>query len=201
MAARYTKKQKNEALKRLKAGESVSLVAREMEIPRTTLIGWKAGEATSAQARKKNAGARSVSDSSTGKTKQPDKPKEEPPKDAIAIISKQAKHKENFSNASWANIDKAQKLLARRLNRAIDYEAAIDELVDIVLEAKDEDLDYKQKMTLINKLKAIRITDIRDIVVMIGTLYDKQALANDEANEKVALEQAKPFEVIVTVKT
>ena len=201
MAARYTKKQKNEALKRLKAGESVSLVAREMKIPRTTLIGWKAGEATSAQARKKNAGARSVSDSSTGKAKQPDKPKEDPTKDAIALISKQAKHKEKFSNASWANIDKAQKLLARRLNRAIDYEAAIDEIVDIVLEAKDEELDYKQKMTLINKLKAIRITDIRDIVVMIGTLYDKQALANDEANEKVALEQTKPFEIIVKVKS
>ena len=73
--------------------------------------------------------------------------------------------------------------------------------MDIVLEAKDEELDYKQKMTLINKLKAIRITDIRDIVVMIGTLYDKQALANDEANEKVAFDQTKPFEIIVKVKS
>ena len=199
MAARYTKKQKNEALKRLKAGESVSLVAREMEIPRTTLIGWKAGETTSARARKKNAGARSEADSPTGEPKKKDKTQKRVHKTEVSL-SQQVKNKKNFSEASWNNIDKAQTLLGRRLSRAIDYENEIDAIVDIILEANEEDLDYKQKMTLINKLKAIKIQDIRDIVVMIGTLYDKQALANDEASEKLALEQSKPFEIIVKVK-
>lgn len=196
MAKSYTKKEKSNALKRLKAGESVSLVAREMNIPRTTLIGWKAGETTGARARKKNACARKTSDSSTG-TKT-DATEEKPLIEDNKTT--QAENKQNFSKTSWENIDKAQELLKRRLSRAIDYEKEIDEIVDIILEMKDEELDYKQKMTLINKLKAIRLTDIRDIVVMIGTLYDKQALANDEANEKVALEQAKPFEIVVKVK-
>lgn len=199
MAKRYTKKEKAQALKRLKAGESASLVAREMNIPRSTLIGWKEGEATSARARKKNAGARTESDTPTGKPWEKDKPKEKPSKN-VASMSEQAENKQNFSKASWSNIDKAQTLLSRRLSRAIDYEKEIDEIVNIILEANEEELDYKQKMTLINKLKAIRITDIRDIVVMIGTLYDKQALANDEANEKLALEQSKPFEIVVKVK-
>lgn len=197
MAKRYTKKEKAQALKRLKAGESASLVAREMKIPRSTLIGWKDGEAMSARARKKNAGARNVSDSSTGREKEKPIP---PTPTASAGNSEQVQHKQNFSKVSWGNIDKAQQLLARRLSRAIDYEKEIDEIVDIILEANDEELDYKQKMTLINKLKAIKITDIRDIVVMIGTLYDKQALANDEANAKLSLEQAKPFEITVKVK-
>ena len=192
MAAQYTKKEKKEALKRLKTGESASYVARELNIPRSTLIGWKAAEATGAQARKKNAGARNSPDSSTDKAK--------PKIKRVNAQSTQEKNKKNFSKDSWKNIDKAQELLGRRLSRAIDYEKEIDEIVDIILEAKDEELDYKQKMTLLNKLKAIRVTDIRDIVVMIGTLYDKQALANDEANEKVALEQSKPFEIVVTVK-
>lgn len=175
--AQYTKKQKAEALKRLNAGESPSAISREMKIPRSTLLGWKDVESTGARTRKKNAGARRVSDSSTGK--ETNKP------NVQQTDNEQMQNKQNFSKASWGNIDKAQELLGRRLSRAIDYEKEIDEIVDIILKARDEELDYKQKMTLINKLKAIKITDIRDIVVMIGTLYDKQALANKEATEIV----------------
>lgn len=193
---RYTKKEKTVALKRLKAGESASVISRDLKIPRTTLLGWKNDEATGARPRKKTAHVREDK-SDTLKTENEivnvDKPQEEE-------APTQENRKQAFSKYSWENIEKAQRLIDRRLSRALDYEKELDEIVNIVLEATDEEVDYKQKMVLINKLKQIRVTDLRDIVVLIGTLYDKQALANNEANEKLSLAQDKPFEIVVTVK-
>lgn len=194
-AKKYTNKEKAEVLKRLQAGESASAVSREMKIPRTTLLAWlksveKSVEPTGAGARKKNTRAcEKNSTNSTGGEKSGKKivkSKEE------AAAEKEKKRKETlvankkkFSNDSWDNIKKAQEVINRRLDRALKQEAAIDELVDIVLNANDEELSEEQKKSLLHKLRKIRVDDVRDVVVVIGTLYDKQALANDEATNIV----------------
>ena len=170
----------------MKAGESASAISREMNIPRTTLLSWQKNDvATSAGARKKIRVREKNATVSTGGKKSV-KSEEE------AAAEKEKKRKETlvankkkFSNDSWDNISKAQKIINRRLDRALKQEGAIDEIVDIVLNAKDEELSEEQKKSLLHKLRKIRVDDVRDVVVVIGTLYDKQALANDEATNIV----------------
>ena len=182
---RYTKKEKAAALKRIKAGESVSAVSRDLKIPRSTLIGWKKDEATGARARKKTTQAREKkSDTPTGDNVSHKE-------DSQNVYVEKKKH---FSDDSWGNIDKAQQLLNRRLTRALECEDALDEMVNIVLETSEEDLDYKQKMTLINKLRTVKVEDIKSLVVSIGTLYDKQALANGDKTGNVSGEIVLKFE-------
>lgn len=203
----YTKKEKTAALKRLKAGESASAISREMNIPRTTLLSWQKNDvATGAGARKKTTRAREkASTSSTGgqderngKEKSADskrKSKEEPydsenntqtkcndgEGEQAAELKELNEKKKNFSKDSWGNIEKAQEIINRRLTRALDQEAVLDEIVNIILSARDEDLTYEQKQSLLNKMRKIRIDDVRELAVVIGTLYDKQALANKDA--------------------
>lgn len=197
-AKRYTEKEKQHALKRLKSGESASVVSRELNIPRTTLLAWlksveKSVEPTGAGARKKNTRAcEKNSTSSTGGKDSEDLKERDSPDDRNDKSGKEAEkeqkrkaelleNKKKFSKDSWDNISKAQKIINRRLNRALKQEGAIDEIVDIVLSADGEELSEEQKKSILQKLRKIRLDDVRDIAVVIGTLYDKQALANDEA--------------------
>lgn len=201
MTKKYTNKEKAEALKRLQAGESASAVSREMKIPRSTLLGWLKGaekgvEPTGAGARKKttrarektSAGSTGGKNSEKGIVKSEKVTGEEKKSDAEKAEEKEQKRKsalieskKKFSTDSWDNIKKAQKIINRRLDRALRQEDVMDEIVNIVLEADGEDLSEDQKKALLQKLRKIRVDDVRDVVVVIGTLYDKQALANDEA--------------------
>ena len=198
VAKKYTKKEKTAALKRLKAGESVSVVSRDMNIPRSTLIGWrKSGEVTGACARKKTTQAReenstpsTVMDSITTQNESEDTsstasgpPSPQGEGNNLEEAKERVENKRNFSKQSWTNIEKAQKIIERRLNRALDYEDALDALVDAVLAAKDEDLSYQEKQALLNKLRKIKVEDLRELTTVIGTLFDKQRLANDEATD------------------
>lgn len=177
---RYTKKQKAEALKRIKGGESVRALSRELEIPRTTLLGWKKAaekkdETTPARARKKTAQAREEKLDSPTIASVQDETEEQTQNEA----------KKNFSKKSWDNIDKAQRIIDRRLSRALDYEAEIDKIVETLADMGEDDLSYNEKQALLAKLRKIKVSDLRDVVVLIGTLYDKQALANKESTMNV----------------
>lgn len=195
---KYTKKEKTAALKRLKAGESASAISREMNIPRTTLLSWQKNDvATGAGARKKTTRAREkASTSSTGgkdsedlkERDSPDEPNDKSGEEAEKEKKRKSElieNKKKFSKDSWKNIEKAQEIINRRLDRALKQEAVLDEIVDIVLGADSEDLSEEQKKSILHKLRKIRLDDVRDIAVVIGTLYDKQALANDEATNIV----------------
>ena len=94
-----------------------------------------------------------------------------------------AKKKEEFVNNAWGLISKAQVLLEKRLNRAIESETEVDKMIDVVL--SDDELSDKTKQALISKLKTIKVDDMREIVTVLGTIYDKQALANKEATSIV----------------
>ena len=109
-------------------------------------------------------------------------------------MKERIERKKKFSDSSWGNIDKAQQLLEKRLKRALDNEEALDKIVDIIQDTPDDDLDYKQKMTLINKIRAVKVEDVKAIAVIIGTLYDKQALANDEKTGNIGGEILLKFE-------
>jgi hypothetical protein len=95
------------------------------------------------------------------------------------IVELRAKNKEKFVNKSWEIINKAQKLIDKRMNRAIEFENEIDALIDRI--AIDDSLTDAEIKSIITKIKKLKLESATELSTVIGTLYDKQALANKEA--------------------
>lgn len=91
------------------------------------------------------------------------------------------KQKEMFIAEAWAIIGNTQAIIRRRIERALISEDDIDRLVDEVESMSDEELSRDAKKALIKKLKAISCEDISKVAVVMGTMYDKAALASKEA--------------------
>jgi transposase len=91
------------------------------------------------------------------------------------------KKKEEFIEDSWKIINLANTLLERRLARAITSEDDLDELVAEITELDYKKLTDSQRKGLYAKVAAIKVEDVGKIATVLGTLYDKQALANNEA--------------------
>lgn len=90
------------------------------------------------------------------------------------------KQKEKFIAEAWQIIADAQTVIGRRLLRAIDSEDAIDRLIGEVEATPDEELSRDARASLIRKLQAIRLDDLSKVAVVMGTMYDKAALASRE---------------------
>ena len=99
------------------------------------------------------------------------------------FINLRKKKKAEFVQEAWKTIEAAQTLLARRIGRALNNEDAIDELVEEIL--RQDDLSQEERKAIYRKYSAIKVEDISKLTTVIGTLYDKQALANDEPTGRV----------------
>ena len=127
-------------------------MARELGLPRSTVKSWK--EAF-------------------------DKEAEESGEDNIAKLRQ--KKKEDFINDAWKLIDLSKGVLEKRLTRAMDNEEALDELVEEISKLDYKTLTSQQRQALYMKLAKIKVDDVKSLATVLGTLYDKQALANKEA--------------------
>ena len=89
------------------------------------------------------------------------------------------KKKEEFVEKSWSIIEKANRLIEKKLDRALSAEEDIE---NIVKKAKNsENLDKDDIVALIKNIHKLGIENIGQVSTVIGTLYDKQALINKEA--------------------
>lgn len=149
---KYNDDIKEKAIALLTVNNSVSYVARELGLPRSTVKSWK--EAF-------------------------DKEAEEGGEDTIAKLRQ--KKKEDFINDAWKLIDLSKGVLEKRLTRARDNEEALDELVDEICKLDYKTLTSQQRQALYMKLAKIKVEDVKSLATVLGTLYDKQALANKEA--------------------
>lgn len=95
------------------------------------------------------------------------------------------KKKTEFVNKSWEVIEKALLLGKKRVERALNHEEELDNLIDEI--SADSEIHPLTKQALVSKIKTLQIQTVRDISTFIGTLYDKQALASGEANNKTEL--------------
>ena len=103
----------------------------------------------------------------------------QPSNDTPNLEKLRNENKEKFVNKSWEIIGKAQKLIDKRMNRAIEFEDEIDELIDRI--AIDDSLTDAEIKSIITKIKKLKLESATELSTVIGTLYDKQALANKEA--------------------
>ncbi len=90
-----------------------------------------------------------------------------------------------FAQKTTEIIEKGLLLLNKRLNRAIEHEEDLDELIDEIWDIDDDEMSYKEKDKLVNKVKTLQLQNIKDITTAIGTLYDKRALSRGEMTQNL----------------
>ena len=90
-----------------------------------------------------------------------------------------------FAQKTTEIIEKGLIILNKRLNRAIEHEEDLDELIDEIWDIDDDEMPYKEKDKLVNKVKTLQLQNIKDITTAIGTLYDKRALSRGEMTQNV----------------
>lgn len=90
--------------------------------------------------------------------------------------------KEKFIDKAWEIIEQAQDLLERRIARALASEEQLDEMLAELL--RTEGLTNEDRKALCKKMFAIKVEDISKLTTALGTLYDKQAVANGDCTSK-----------------
>lgn len=161
---KYNNDVKEKAFALLATNNNPQAVADELNIPYTTIKTWEKKWLKEAENKPQN-------EDSDGNTKNNEQ----------NLIELRNKKKEEFVENAWSLIDKVRTLLERRLDRAITSEDKIDELVEEITQLDHKDLTDNQRKALYTRIAAIKLDNVKELSVVLGTLYDKQALANKEA--------------------
>ena len=106
-------------------------------------------------------------------------------KNADAFAELRTQTEKAFAQKTTEIIEKGLLLLNKRLNRAIEHEEDLDELIDEIWDMDEDEMSYKDKDKLVNKIKTLQLQNIKDITTAIGTLYDKRALSRGESTQNV----------------
>lgn len=149
---KYNDDLKEKAFALLAVNNSVSLVAKELGLPRSTVKSWKEDYDKKAE----------ISGEPT-------------------IANLRQENKKRFVEDAWRLIDKTKTLLERRLDRAIESEDELDKIVEEICRLDNKDLTNEQRKALYSRIKSLKLEQAKELAVVLGTLYDKQALANKEA--------------------
>ncbi len=97
--------------------------------------------------------------------------------------------KRAFVASAWELIEKTEAILARRVERAANSEAVLDEIVSEIVE--EGELTPDKKKAILTKLSLVRLENVKELAVLLGTLYDKQALACKESTQIFGGEERK----------
>lgn len=89
--------------------------------------------------------------------------------------------KRQFIEEAWEVVGKALRLTNKRFTKALEDESALERIVDII--NSDGDLKGTEKQALYRRLKDLQMSNIKDIAITLGTIYDKQALASGEPTQ------------------
>lgn len=170
---KYNDDIKEKAFALLAVNNNVQSVANELGLKYSTVKTWE--KQFLAKSKESKTGG-NVSENEKDKITNLDEPD---------LVKLRNENKERFVNEAWNIISKAKSLLERRLDRALKNEDELDQIVSEIADADREELSDKQKQVLFAKLRKIQLDDIREIATVLGTLYDKQALANKEATSIV----------------
>lgn len=136
---------------------SMRFVSRELNVPIGTLAGWK---------------------------KEKDEKAIEQGTDTIE--QKRTKRKEMFVDKAWDIIDDALDVAHSRLVRAKNVERSVDIVADALIKNAKEiqeqtGVGWFELLNIVNELKTLKNFKMSEISTLVGTIYDKQALASKEA--------------------
>ena len=90
-----------------------------------------------------------------------------------------------FAQKTTEIIEKGLLLLNKRFSRAIEHEEDLDEFIDEIWDIDEDEMSFKEKDKLVNKIKMLQLQNIKDITTAIGTVYDKRALSRGESTQNM----------------
>lgn len=176
---KYSDELKEKAIALL-ACNNASFVAEKLGLPYSTVKTWEMKAIK--QAEQDRVGADKDTNPEKKFTKQ-------------NLVELRQKKKEEFVESAWKLIELSQGILEKRLKRAKENEEVIDTLLDEICELDNKTLTNRQRQALYVKISKIKVEDVKSLATVLGTLYDKQALANKEATAIVEGElSVKKFE-------
>ena len=100
------------------------------------------------------------------------------------------KNKQNFVNNAWNLINESMEVAHKRVTRSNKLEENID-LVAKAMKANANRIQEETGITwfalldIIKELQSMKAVKVGELSTLIGTMYDKQALANGEATQNV----------------
>lgn len=163
---KYNDDIKERAFALLASNNNAQYVAKTLGIPYTTVKTWEKKWLEQTKAPKGEEGTTNA--------------------DEDSLVELRKKKKEEFVEKAWKLIDDSIAVAQKRIKRELDFE----DNVDIVAEALKKNAKEIEKTTgvgwfellnLIDKLKTLKNFKLSELSTLIGTIYDKQALANKEA--------------------
>ena len=101
-------------------------------------------------------------------------------------------NRRSFAEKAQDVIDKSMKLMEMRLDRAINREEELDTLIDVIFASDKSEISKDDKLNLVRKIRQLQIHDIKSLTTAVGTLFDKKALIDGDATEKVIVEVKYP---------
>ena len=164
----------------LAAGTSLAETARKMGLPKSTVATWKkrfegekpaiADDLDLERPRpQKGAGARALGESQgSGQT----------------FEELRTMNTEQFIRDAGEIVGMSQQLVKHDLAYAIEHRAKIDKAIDVLC-ALGEQISPQQLKICVKVLTELKLPDIGKLSSVMGTMYDKRALAKGEPTENI----------------
>ena len=149
---------------------NASYVAKELGLPYTTVKTWE--NKFIKEGKKKVEGKEETSSD-----------------DEDNLVNLRNKKREQFINDAWKLIEDSLAVAQKRMNKARNLEDKIDNLCEYIKKnankiGEETGSSWFDLLNVINELKSFKSPKLSEISTLIGTIYDKQALANGEATSR-----------------
>lgn len=99
---------------------------------------------------------------------------------------------QDISVMAKRTLHKTMRLLERKIERALCKEEELDTLIEEILATDKSELSDLEKKALIKKLRSMQLQDVKAISSAFGTIYDRVALEEGGATERVIVEVKMP---------
>ena len=106
-------------------------------------------------------------------------------KDKDEFVRLRIQKEDEFADKATEIINKGLTLLKRRMDRAVEHEEELDSIIDEIWDIDEDEMSYKEKDKLVNKIKTLQLHNLKDITTAIGTLFDKRALSRGESTQNI----------------
>ncbi len=91
--------------------------------------------------------------------------------------------RDEFVDRANRIVNKGTELLEKKLTLALEKQEDLEMLIDEIMDIKDDDMKYKEKVDAIKKITKLQLNNLSEITTAIGTIYDKRALAKGESTQ------------------
>ena len=108
----------------------------------------------------------------------------------LKVNATRLENKKNFVNNAWNLINESMEVAHKRISRLNKFEENVDIVANAIKKNADKicadvGIGYFDLVNLIKELQSLKGVKVGELSTLIGTMYDKQALANGEATQNV----------------